>query len=364
MTDKQDEILDAIMALVPALMEALERLYFIGRHLHPPHLDQLLAQFETGDADVIAGREIFAAAEWPDDLKNFKAQAERVADEVCLAFEGLRASMNDPNGIVATYRALRHVSRATEALYPIAAMLPPVSPFFVEPEARSDKALMERLNAADMAREDAGLRHMGNDKQERGGFSLYVPETYDAARPAPLVIALHGGSGHGRDMLWTWLASARTHGAILISPTSLGPTWSLMEPERDHANLMRMIAYVKERWNVDGARVLLTGMSDGGTFTYVLGLQADAPFTHLAPIAASFHPFLIEMADPDRVKGLPIHITHGALDWMFAADMARAANRTMLGAGARVTYREVEDLSHTYPRDENPHIMRWFLETN
>jgi phospholipase/carboxylesterase len=64
------------------------------------------------------------------------------------------------------------------------------------------------------------------------------------------------------------------------------------------------------------------------------------------------------------VKGLPIHITHGALDWMFAADMARAANRTMLGAGARVTYREVEDLSHTYPRDENPRIMRWFLETN
>jgi phospholipase/carboxylesterase len=28
-------------------------------------------------------------------------------------------------------------------------------------------------------------------------------------------------------------------------------------------------------------------------------------------------------------------------------------------AGARVVYREVEDLSHTYPRDENPRILDW-----
>jgi phospholipase/carboxylesterase len=364
MQDDGDVILDAIMALVPPLMEALERLQFIGRHLHPPHLDELLAQFADGDAEVIAGREVFAAAAWPDDLANFKRQVELVADEVCSAFEGLRASQSDPNGIMATYRALRHVARATEALYPIAAMLPPVSPFFVEPEARADQALMEKLNGADMGRDDAGVRHMSNEKQMRGGFSLYVPETYDATRPAPLIIAMHGGSGHGRDMLWTWLANARTHGAILIAPTSMGPTWSLMEPELDHANLMRMIEHVKSQWAVDDKRVLLTGMSDGGTFSYVLGLQSGAPFTHLAPIAASFHPFLIEMADPARVKDLPLYITHGALDWMFNIDMARTAHRAMVGAGANVTYREVSDLSHTYPRDENPRIMKWFLEKN
>jgi len=26
-----------------------------------------------------------------------------------------------------------------------------------------------------------------------------------------------------------------------------------------------------------------------------------------------------------------------------------------------VKHREIEDLSHTYPRDENPRIMDWFL---
>jgi len=33
-------------------------------------------------------------------------------------------------------------------------------------------------------------------------------------------------------------------------------------------------------------------------------------------------------------------------------------------AGARVIYREIDDLSHTYPRDENPRIMDWLLAAN
>jgi hypothetical protein len=27
----------------------------------------------------------------------------------------------------------------------------------------------------------------------------------------------------------------------------------------------------------------------------------------------------------------------------------------------RTTYRELEDLSHTYPRDENPRILEWLV---
>ena len=47
---------------------------------------------------------------------------------------------------------------------------------------------------------------------------MYVPEYYDAARSWPLVVALHGGSGHGRDFLWTWLREARTRGVIVAAP--------------------------------------------------------------------------------------------------------------------------------------------------
>jgi phospholipase/carboxylesterase len=40
--------------------------------------------------------------------------------------------------------------------------------------------------------------------------------------------------------------------------------------------------------------------------------------------------------------------------------MARMARDQLQAAGADVTYREIEDLSHTYPREENDGILRWF----
>src|SRR3546814_4410743 len=91
-----------------------------------------------------------------------------------------------------------------------------------------------------------GVLHASNDKGARGGCSIYVPEYYDPAVPTPLIVALHGGSGHGRDTLWSWIANARSHGAILISPTSLGDTWSLMEPDLDNENIGRMLNHAFE----------------------------------------------------------------------------------------------------------------------
>ena len=42
---------------------------------------------------------------------------------------------------------------------------------------------------------------------------------------------------------------------------------------------------------------------------------------------------LVQMADETRLNGLPIHIVHGALDWMFPVDMAREAERYFSGVG-------------------------------
>src|SRR5947209_5376218 len=124
-------------------------------------------------------------------------------------------------------------------------------------------------------------------------------------------MALHGGSGNGRGFLWSWLRDARSHGAILVAPTAVGSTWALMGDDVDTPNLMRILASVRSRWNIDATKLLLTGMSDGGTFSYVSGLESASPFTHLAPVAATFHPLMAEMADADRLRGLPIHLVHG-----------------------------------------------------
>ena len=102
------------------------------------------------------------------------------------------------------------------------------------------------------------------------------------------------------------------------------------------------------------ARRLLTGMSDGGTFTYVLGLRDGCRFTHLAPIAAAFHPLMMmTFADADRVRGLPIHIVHGAQDWMFPPQLARTAEQA-LAAGRRRggLSRDRRSLAHLSARRE------------
>ncbi len=91
----------------------------------------------------------------------------------------------------------------------------------------------------------------------------------------------------------------------------------------------------------------------------VAGLQASSPFTHLAPVSAAFHPLLVQMITADRVRGLPIHIVHGALDWMFPAEVAREALIALKRVGANVTYREIDDLSHTYPREMNAVMLSW-----
>ena len=158
-----------------------------------------------------------------------------------------------------------------------------------------------------------------------------------------------------------WVREARSRGVILVAPTAIGQTWSLMEPELDSANLARVLEQVAREWRVDRARLLLTGMSDGGTFTLLSGLDEASPFTHLAPVAASFHPMLLTMAEPRRVTGLPVYLVHGALDWMFPVSIARTAQRALTAAGAKVTYREIADLSHTYPRDEGSAMLDWFL---
>jgi phospholipase/carboxylesterase len=105
--------------------------------------------------------------------------------------------------------------------------------------------------------------------------------------------------------------------------------------------------------------MLLTGMSDGGTFCYVSGLDGASPFTHLGPVASTFHPLMAEMADAHRLRGLPIFLVHGKLDWMFPVQVARHTQQALSAAGADVTYREIDDLSHTYPREINAEMLRW-----
>jgi len=346
---------DDIVAVLPPLLQSLEALSFVARHLNPPDFDRVMETVGEPEQTLQAARA--RLAEWPERFADVRSALDAASDAALKAFAGLRAVQNGHGDLLAVFRALRYAPRAQEALYPLAAKFPPISSFFLDPALREDEELLTRLAAP--VREDTGVLHDNNEPGSRGGFSLYVPEYYMPDRAWPLVMALHGGSGNGRNFLWSWLRDARSFGAILIAPTATGNTWALMGEDNDTPNLMRILQTVQNRWTIDPKRLLLTGMSDGGTFCYVSGLESASPFTHLAPVSATFHPLMAEIADAERLRGLPIFQVHGRLDWMFPVQVARQTHNLLTAAGADVNYREIEDLSHTYPREINTEVLQW-----
>jgi phospholipase/carboxylesterase len=350
-----EAVVDDIVAVLPPLLQSLEALSFIARHLNPPDFGRVMEAAGAPDETLRSVRA--QLAEWPPEFADVQTSIGSASDAALAAFAGLREVERGNGDLVAVFRALRYAPRAQEALYPLTAKFPPVSDFFVDPALRDDGALKTRLGQP--AADNTGVFHDRNEPGSRGGFSLYVPEYYTPDRAWPLVMALHGGSGNGRNFLWSWLRDARSFGAILIAPTATGPTWALMGKDIDTPNLMRMLESVRSRYNIDPKRMLMTGLSDGGTFCWVSGLDRASPFTHLAPVAATFHPLMAEIADADRLRGLPVFLVHGRLDWMFPVQVARQTSNLLSAAGADITYREIEDLSHCYPREMNAEILKW-----
>jgi phospholipase/carboxylesterase len=354
--------LDAAAALLSPLLATLERVIWVQRHLHPPLARQLADALDPAAAAVREPLHAMQAAPWPQDLafvRDRLADVARQTLDMTAAFLDAARVSGDPFDL---YRALRRFSRLQETLYPLAPILEPVSRWFLDPGRRNDHDLVERLRAGVLREAGArvGVLHADNERDARGGFSLYVPESWGGSMVLPLVVALHGGQGHGRDFLWSWLRDVRAREVLLLSPTSQDRTWSLMGPDLDAAPLRAMVEGVAERYPVDRTRVLLTGMSDGGTYTMLRGLQDDTPFTHLAPACGVLHMALLG-GGLERARGRPIYLIHGALDWMFPVYTARMAREALEAVEARLVYRELADLSHTYPRDENPRILDWLL---
>jgi len=348
--------LGALSALGSAVIAALVSLEQVTRQMHPQRIDALRAALEPLSKKLDETRTRLASEPAPEGLAELASQLLRAAEHAAQSVALFVDTTPAPDVVARVLRAMHEHCRAQDALFPLRG-IPPVNCYFLE------APLHDRL--ADFASEpsrgtEAGLFSAGNSADLRGGFTLYVPERCEAGRPWPLVVALHGGMGHGADFIWTWMREARSRGFLLLAPTSLASTWSFNGPDVDAAALQAMLDYVKERWKIDLDKVLLTGLSDGATYSLLCGLSESSPFTALAPISGVLHPANLANGNLDRAAGRRIYLVHGALDWLFPVQVAREAAELLREAGADLVYREIEDLSHTYPREENAAILEWF----
>ena len=139
--------------------------------------------------------------------------------------------------------------------------------------------------------------------QERE-YVLYVPRNYDRAKPAPLIITLHGAllAPAAQMGISRWNRLADKHGFIVVYPSGMTsgvglangalPIWP-MEPEAvlkaDVTFISDLIDKLEAAYNIDPSGIYLNGFSNGGGMAFALsctlshriaavGLVASAQF--------------------------------------------------------------------------------------
>jgi phospholipase/carboxylesterase len=247
----------------------------------------------------------------------------------------------------------RDFCRGLYQLYDLRDQLPIVSAHFLQPGAQAPVP----GNSGGAA--TGFIQHQRNDKHS--DYTLYIPEDYSPDKPLPLIVALHGGYGQGSEYVWTWLRPARSRGYAILAPKSLGNTWDMTVPSRDTLSVGWMFEEVASQYSIDRERVYLTGLSDGGIFTYILGLEQSELFRGLAVVAGALHLVVDQMLREGHGKDTPIFVVHGVHDFIFPVTFTRQTCTLLKQIGYNVKYEELPEWGHAFPYSINERmVLPWF----
>jgi phospholipase/carboxylesterase len=202
-----------------------------------------------------------------------------------------------------------------------------------------------------------GLRVLKSDGGLTEGY-LYVPASYRAEYPAPLVLLLHGAGEDARDGLAQLRGQADEAGIILLALNSRGPTWdSILGRGRygaDVAAIDLALEHTFSRCTVDPARVALAGYSDGASYALSLGLANGDLFSHVLAFSPGF------LAPAGQMGSPRIFVSHGTRDgWLPIDSCSRRIVLQLERAGYEVRYREFEG-GHVVPPAIAREAATWF----
>lgn len=144
--------------------------------------------------------------------------------------------------------------------------------------------------------ERASGKHLGatftaSDKRERI-FHLYVPKSYKADKPAPVLFYLHHdswnnvfGDTRGSTALARFREACERDGFLFVAPsTNQGCEWWT----DDGKEFVRFtLQQLKARFNIDENRIALMGAQDGGSACWLYGQEMPDTFSCLMPMAGS-----------------------------------------------------------------------------
>jgi len=190
-------------------------------------------------------------------------------------------------------------------------------------------------------------------------YALSVPLTYQPDKGYGLVVCLHGAGFSGDAYLERW-QSRLGDDYILVCPTYPSGAWFTRQAEH---LVLAVIERVQAQYHVDPDRVFLTGMSNGGIGTWLIGMHQAPRFAGIAPMASGLDSVLMPFLA--NLRATPVYIIHGAKDQVMPVELSRTISRELAAIGYPHIYREHEREhpmagGHYFPREELPDLVAWF----
>jgi polyhydroxybutyrate depolymerase len=128
-------------------------------------------------------------------------------------------------------------------------------------------------------------------------YLLHVPDSYDRAKPTPLVISLHAGATWAAHQmnLSHWNRLADEHGFIVVYPSGTPELFNVVRiwqttPEgvvKDVQFISALIDRLEVEYNIDRARIYANGMSMGGGMAFALSCTLSDRIAAIGMVAAA-----------------------------------------------------------------------------
>lgn len=206
-------------------------------------------------------------------------------------------------------------------------------------------ALKDGRDPMETARGDLFMAYRSSFDGRLVPYRVYVPTSYTASKKYPLVVLLHGAGGDETDFIEAyrgqWPKLAEEHGFILASVTGRGPLSGYSKESGGEQDVLDVMELVKQRYNVDPAKVYLGGHSMGGGGTWRIGLEYQDKFAGFIPIApAGNSPSLM-----DHLKK-PVMLVCGVNDALVPVAGCRAVAARAKELNAPVSYHEYPGADH------------------
>ena len=201
-----------------------------------------------------------------------------------------------------------------------------------------------------------------SDKYFNFGYVKYLPKDFDENKNYPMVVFLHGAGERGEN-----LDEASRHGfAKHMRETGAEYPFIYIAPQCPQdkywacytESLVAFLDYICETLPVDKDRIYLTGLSMGGTGTWMLGMAAPERFAAMAPICGSGIYWFGE-----ALVNIPIMVYHGDCDEVVPVENSMEMVRSVNKRGGNATIKILKGVWHNawdaaYEGDE---LYTWLL---